>query len=291
MLVDAIRAEGFRLSKNRGILFWSLIFPQILFLAGAILSFVIEKSGVVAASGNAEARAEMAAAMPKTGVLDMGQSLAASGNDLANPLILAFVLIGAAILFAGDYRWETWRLVTSRNSRVNLVLGKVVVFAGLALAAMLAFIITGLTTDVIQAAVFSRPLGFSMSVSDVGHFLAAAALSLVRITQFVMIGLLIATVTRSLLATLFVPLVLGIGQAFGPLVMGQARVDPDGWIGILALPARAVGALYNLVAGGLEASLVPDGMAIKAAISLALWTLLPLVGAIAWFNRQDLSKE
>ena len=290
MLLDAIRAEGFRLSKNRGILFWSTIFPQFLFLAGAILAFVIEKSGV-AKSGSPEAQAEMAAAMPSTGVLDMGQSLAGSGNDLSNPLILAFVLIGAAILYAGDYRWETWRLVTSRNSRLNLLLGKVVVFAGLAVAAMLAFIITGLTTDVIQAAVFSRPLGFSMSITDVGQLLVMAALSLVRIVQFVMIGLLIAVVTRSLLATLFVPLVLGIAQSFGPLAMAQAQLDPDGWLGIMALPARAVGALYNLTAGGLEASLVPDGMAIKATVSLALWTLLPLLGAIFWFNRQDLSKE
>ena len=29
----------------------------------------------------------------------------------------------------------------------------------------------------------------------------------------------------------------------------------------------------------------------KAATSLALWTLVPLAGALVWFQRQDLSKE
>ena len=35
-----------------------------------------------------------------------------------------FVLIGAATIYAGDYRWETWRLISARNSRVNLLLAK-----------------------------------------------------------------------------------------------------------------------------------------------------------------------
>ena len=29
----------------------------------------------------------------------------------------------------------------------------------------------------------------------------------------------------------------------------------------------------------------------KAILSLTLWTVVPLAGAIAWFNHQDLSKE
>jgi len=45
------------------------------------------------------------------------------------------------------------------------------------------------------------------------------------------------------------------------------------------------------VRGGDAAAGVPDGVLLKAWISVALWTLLPAAGAIAWFNRQDLSKE
>lgn len=288
MLVDAIRAEGFRLLKNRVVLFWSVVFPQLLFLTGALIAFSMTKGRV---GGSAEANAKMEAALPSTGLLDVGQSLVGSGDDLANPLILAFILIGAAILYAGDYRWETWRLVTARNTRVNLMLGKVVVFASLAASAILAFILVSIATDFIQAAIFSRPLGFTMSAADFGHLLAMAALALVRLIQFVMIGLLAAAVTRSLLAALFVPLVVGVGQAFGALLMPQAGLDPDGWFGILIMPARALGYLNSLIVGGIPASVVPDGMAAKASLSLILWTLLPFAGALAWFRRQDLSKE
>ena len=288
MLVDAIRAEGFRLSKNRTVLFWSVLFPQLLMLVGAVIGMLMAKAQI---GGSDEANAKMQAAMPSTGVLDIGQSLVASGNDLANALVLAFILIGAAILYAGDYRWETWRLVTARNTRTNLMVGKVIVFAGLAAVAMLAFIVTGIASDFVQAAVFDRPLAFTMSATDVGHLLAMAALALVRLVQFVMIGLLAAAVTRSLLAALFVPLVLGVGQAFGSLLLPQAGIDPDSWFGILVMPARALGYLNSLIVGGIPASVVPDGMLIKAALSLGLWTLVPLAGALAWFKRQDLSKE
>ena len=46
MLVDAIRAEGFRLSKNRTALFWSLAFVPIISVAiGAVTQFVLKGSG------------------------------------------------------------------------------------------------------------------------------------------------------------------------------------------------------------------------------------------------------
>ena len=45
MLVDAIRAEGFRLSKNKTALFWSLLFVPIISLAiGAVTNFVLKGS-------------------------------------------------------------------------------------------------------------------------------------------------------------------------------------------------------------------------------------------------------
>ncbi|MBA3048182.1 MAG: hypothetical protein FP822_01205, partial [Brevundimonas sp.] len=45
MLVDAIRAEGFRLSRNRTALFWSLVFvPMIMLVIGAVTNFVLKGS-------------------------------------------------------------------------------------------------------------------------------------------------------------------------------------------------------------------------------------------------------
>ena len=38
-------------------------------------------------------------------------------------------------------------------------------------------------------------------------------------------------------------------------------------------------------------AVLADGIILKSWISLTLWTLLPLAGALAWFRKQDLSKE
>jgi len=44
------------------------------------------------------------------------------------------------------------------------------------------------------------------------------------------------------------------------------------------------------VNGALEAP-VTDDTVWRSLIGLGLWTVLPLIGALAWFRRQDLSKE
>lgn len=129
MLVDAIRAEGFRLSKNRTALFWSVLFAPILTLAlGALTSFVL-KSNETKLMADTEASPELREMLVST-PLDLGQALVTSAGNLANPLVLAFVVIGAATLYAGDYRWETWRLISARNTRTNLLLGKLAVLGG-----------------------------------------------------------------------------------------------------------------------------------------------------------------
>ena len=46
-----------------------------------------------------------------------------------------------------------------------------------------------------------------------------------------------------------------------------------------------------VIFGGAAAANLPAGLVLKAWVSLGLWTLVPLAGALAWFQRQDLSKE
>jgi ABC-2 type transport system permease protein len=72
------------------------------------------------------------------GLLDQVIKAVAGGRDLRG----LFLMIGAAAILAGDYRWETWRLLTPRNTRQNLLLAKLVVvgeaiFWSLALTALL----------------------------------------------------------------------------------------------------------------------------------------------------------
>jgi ABC-2 type transport system permease protein len=290
MLVDAIRAEGFRLSRNRTALFWSLAFVPILSVAiGALTSFVL-KGSETRILGDEKMPEELKAALAG-GTLDMADALVSAAGNLANPLVLLFVLIGAATLYAGDYRWETWRLITARNSRANLLLAKLAVVAVLALSAMGFMLVASLIENLIKAAVFERSLTFALTGEMAGQFLGFAALSGLRILQFAMMGMLAAVVTRSLLAALFVPLVFGIAQFFSPQMLGPMGVMPDAWLSVLVNPGAATDAIQAAIAGGVRAAALPDGLLPKAWVSLTLWTVVPLAGALAWFRRQDLSKE
>ena len=290
MLVDAIRAEGFRLSRNRTALFWSLAFVPILSVAiGALTNFVL-KGSETKILGDEKMPEELKAALGR-GTLDMADAMVTAAGNLANPLVLLFVLIGAATLYAGDYRWETWRLITARNTRVNLLLAKLAVVALLALSAMGFMLVASVIENLIKATVFERSLTFSLTGAMTGQFLGFAGLSWLRILQFAMMGMLAAVVTRSLLAALFVPLVFGIAQFFTPQMLGPMGVMPDAWLSVLVNPGAATDAIQAAIAGGVRAAALPDGLLLKAWVSLGLWTLAPLAGALAWFRRQDLSKE
>lgn len=290
MLVDAIRAEGFRLSKNKTALFWSLLFVPIISLAiGAVTNFVL-KGSETKILGDEKMPAELKAALGR-GTLDMADALVTAAGNLANPLVLLFVLIGAATLYAGDYRWETWRLISARNTRVNLLLAKLVVVAILALAAMGFMLLGSVLENLIKAAVFERTLTFALTGDAAGRFVGFFGLSWLRIIQFAMMGMLAAAVTRSLLAALFVPLVFGVAQFFTPQMLGPMGVMPDAWLSILVNPGASIDAIQATIAGGERAAALPDGLLLKAWVSVGLWTLVPLAGALAWFRKQDLSKE
>ena len=285
MLADAIRSEAYRLLRNRTAVFWSVFFVPVVGLAISVFSFFMLKSKADQLAG------KLPPELALSGPLDLGASLADNAGGLANPAILAFLLIGAATLYAGDYRWETWRLISARNSRPNLLLGKVGVLKFLALAAMLVFLLIGSMSDVAKGLIFDRPMTFGFGAEQAGQFALLFLLSFVRVVQFLMISLLAATLTRSLLAALFIPLVVGVGQFFLGQFAPMLGLEPGDWLAQLLMPGLAFDTLKTLIKGGIAAAGMPDGIMIKAIVSLAVWSLAPLAAAITWFGRQDLSKE
>lgn len=285
MLADAIRSETYRLSKNRTALFWSVLFiPIFSLIVGAIAIFVTK-------SHEAKLAGKLPPELLSRDPLNLADSLLKTTADFANPAILLFILIGAAIIYAGDYRWETWRLISARNTRTNLVAGKVVVVIGLTVLASVAMLISSLLTSLIQAAVLSRALTFSLTAAAATDIVQLTLLSWARIIQFTMLALLAATFTRSLLAALFVPLVISIGQFFLPQMLMPMGVVPTGWLVSLLSPGFGADLLKAAIHGGMEAADLPPQAVLKGVLGLTLWTVAPLVGAIGWFNRQDLSKE
>lgn len=286
MLADAIRSESYRFGKNRMGVFWSLIFVPIAALVIAVGMMVFTKVN----GGEITVGDETVSTLP-SGELNLVASTVGAAADLANPLIMAFLLIGAATVYAGDYRWETWRLITARNARPNLVLGKVATVIVTALLAIVGWLLFSLVADLIQAVMFERPLTASLTGEQTGQFFGLTGLAWLRLIQFTMLALLAAAVTRSLLAALFVPLVVTIGQFFLMQAMGIVGLTPQDWLAQLLIPGMGYDMIKASLQGGPAAAIVPDNGVSMGLVSLGLWTLVPPAIAIVWFQRQDLSKE
>ena len=285
MLADAIRSESWRLLKNRTVLSWSLIFVPVVVLAfsigGAFFDAKVERMAE-------QLPPELAAA---NSVLDLGATLVSTAGQLANPALLAFLLIGAATIFAGDYRWETWRLISARNNRANLIMGKAGAVKLMPLTGLLLFLIAAVIGAVAKGLILDRDLVFRFGGEEARTFGLLFLLAYVRVIQFLLLSLLAATLTRSQLAALFVPLVVGVAQGLlvtATPILGWSPVD---WQTLLLFPGAAYETLQAIVVGGVPAAVLQDGIAWRAIASLALWSFVPFGLTLWWFGRQDLSKE
>jgi ABC-2 type transport system permease protein len=286
MLADAIRSETWRLLQNRTAMFWSIVFVPVISLVLAIGGFLFLQSKMDGAMQTLPPELKLNAR-----AVDLGQSLVDAAGALAHPAVLAFLLIGAATVFAGDYRWETWRLITARNSRPNLIMGKAGAVKLLTLAGLALLLVASMGADVAKGLIFGRSFAFAFGGDEALSFGLLALLSYVRAVQFLLLSLLAATVTRSLLAALFVPLVIGVGQFFLAKMSPLFGWQMGDWATMLLFPGEGYELLKVLVQGGVEAALVPAGAAWRALTGLALWSFAPFFLALWWFQRQDLSKE
>jgi len=289
MLADAFRAENYRFWKNRMTVLWSIAFvPVIGVIFGAIGNIVL-KINTPRLMADSDLPPQVAQLMGG-GALDLGASMVAAAAKLASPPLLLFVLIAAATIYAGDYRWETWRLISARNSRRNLLLGKIGVVGVVGLVALAAMVVSGVVSDTVKATVLERPLTFHMDAGDAGRWGLLTLLSWSRVMQFTLLALLAATLSRSLLAALFVPIVVGVAGSAAPALLAAMGMAPDHWLSVLLSPGGAIEALQAAVDPQPGESL-PEGLIVKAWTSAILWTALPLAGALLLFRRQDLSKE
>lgn len=286
MLADALRAETYRFSLNRVLVFISLMLTPLLFVLGGFLFHWATKT-----KGDEAARAANLPLPVPTEAVNLGDAFGFAAGTCANGFVLICVLIAAATIYAGDYRWETWRLISARNDRMSLILAKVGVVKIIAIISSLFFLVASFIFMVAQAVVYERGLSFSVAGGDIGGIALTWLLSYVRIVQFTLVGLLAAVMTRSLLAALIVPWALGFLQSiFGQIAPALLGMAPHGWTLQLLLPGLAYDTLKEVVAGALEPPMA-HAVIWKALTGLALWIVIPLAGALAWFNRQDLSKE
>lgn len=284
MLLDALAAENHRFLRNRQAVAWSVLFVPIIGLVLSVFGsmFLKQKMGDIT-------EARLPVEIEVSGSLDLGHALVNLAGDLTNPMMLLFVLIGASIIYAGDYRWETWRLISARNSRTNLILAKVGTVKLLTLAALVLLAAFGFVEEIVKGFIFERTLGFTMTGERAADIGLLTLLAYVRVVQVMMLSLLAAVVTRSLLAALFTPLVVMVAQmVLGNVIPLFGWTEAD-WQAQFLLPGLAYDTLKHVVLGGMDAPAA--NVAWMAAASLAGWCLAPLGASLAWFGRQDLSKE
>ena len=287
MLFDALKAETYRILRNRMTILFSVVLVPLLFAVGSIAYHIISESR------GGELAAKLGVNIASSQPLNIAEAFMMAADRGANGAVLVFMLIAAATVYAGDYRWETWRLISARNDRTSLILGKVGTMKVLALATMGLFLIASIVYLVAQATIYERPMSFSLGAAEAGDAVVLAVLSFIRIIQFGLVALLTAVLTRSLLASLFVPWVLGFGQS----ILGQIPVmmllglKPSDWTSQLILPGLAYDTLKGMVVPGITSIPGVENAMLPALSGLALWTIAPLALAILWFRRQDLSKE
>ncbi|WP_343699802.1 ABC transporter permease [Caulobacter sp.] len=275
MLADAIAAERFRLLRDHSALFWGFCFAPLI-------------GFMVSVGGDLFLRAVVRKPMPgvTVGLVDQVIKVLADG---ASTFSVLFLMIGAATVLAGDYRWETWRLLTPRNTRQNLLLAKLIVvgeaiFWNLVLSALLAAV-----AAVLGSVISQRTLTFSAFDRNLFDAVGVLAVTWLEAMTLAALAAGVGVLTRSTMGVVIVCL----GVRFVQTVMASSlRLLEQGqpsWK-LMAIPVYDADLLRATL---LDASQLgaPAANAGPALAILAAWIALLTAGAVFLFRRQDLTKE
>jgi len=289
MLADAFAAERLRFFKARGTLFWSLCFvPIISVMLGLLQGFTLRMVNVKASS-----QGTRDLDLIRTPVAFLEQAVDAVSGSNFFIMQLFFLIAGSAIL-AGDYRWETWRFLTPRNTRTNLLLAKLATFGvatviGLALLAvggMLAGLVSaGLTGGPVT---WAKPEGYTLT-----QFAGIFAIAWLEMMALGALAAVIAVATRAGLAALLVPVGVWIFQGFFVSLVSK------GFESQLRPPLQYMAGLPVLDADLLKAALTPAAELGTAGpvnwpvalVALIGWIVVLTALAVWLFKRQDLTRE
>lgn len=272
MLFDAIASEAYKFLHNTSALFWGFFCVPLVVLAFHLCL---------------ETYLHLHFALPLP--VDPGHEILGALALGGSSFIQIFFVAGAAAIFAGEYRWETWRLVTPRNSRFNLLAAKYAVY-GMACAASLAALAIGAGLSSLYAALLRGmpllPLPVLFAPQALGVFLVTWAELLVLGAFTALVAVATRAITGALLAGIFFSFAQGIGMAVvhpweAPLK--DFALFPD----MSAYLLRAWVSGQEMAPGVFAdpAKIVP------AACFLAAWILVGGGAAAAFFQYQDLPRE
>ena len=272
MIIEALRAELYKLSRNRWSTFWAFGFMPLFALGIGVIEQIVFH-------------------IYMGDILPFASPMQDSLGGLATFSASIFQLCGiagAAIIFGGEYRWETWRAALTRVDRAPIMAAKMLAFA-LAISASLAlcgvarlivgFIDMGLTGFATWPPVDAGTIVLAHLIG-----FAASFLQIMVTAAFVM---LVCVVSRAMTAGIVATLLTLVACEIASL-RGNFGDDPT-WLLFPNISGEAVRQSANITMGGRDGLLAH--FAPLGAAALVLWFILLFGAALALFMRQDLSKE
>jgi len=281
-MLDAVRAEALKLRRHRATWLMVWIYPiAFTLIIGGVLLY-----GMFAAHGPA-GPPQPAAEWIQDSTMLWKVPTSAPGR---------FLIAGfAAVVFAGEYGWNTWKLIIPARTRWQLIAAKWAVTLGfLVIALVAADLITLLGGWLGSLQDGELPAGLTLAAVAEAHWKAGAH-ALLPIIYTIAFAALFAILTQSILATVILSIAMVVVEGMLPLIAiffhGYAPAL-TAWM-VKVLPLYHMANLNAWAKGGATIPLGPKEMLslpwTTSFWALTAWIVAAGVGTQVRFLRQDLN--
>jgi ABC-type transport system involved in multi-copper enzyme maturation permease subunit len=294
MLLNQLRAEWIKVNKNRvltGFLVWIFPIGQMAFAVVTVLAFFVSEKSALA----------MAMISSHQWDLDMISVWTILTTFPFNVFGRMLPLALMAVVFAGEYEWDTWKNVIPRGKRGHLVLSKYLVVIALV---MISLLLTGLASTIghaIDHKLLNLPYTPEMNWENFVDFLVLygqqmllGLLSLLILAGF---AALASILTRSILGAVLTGLGFAIIEPLSLALLVFLRAvtgNPDTVNAYIITPSFHLDNAYSwfLFDEPVTTSFTTLSVEIGPGLSLIVlvfWAALLTTLAMLLFQRQDIT--
>jgi ABC-2 type transport system permease protein len=283
-MLDALSAEALKLTRHKATWFLVWLYP-ILFLTLFLISIVV----ALVHPGPAGKAESAAAWIAQTAII-----WKLPGQTIGRILISAYV----AVVFAGEYGWNTWKLIVPHRGRASLILAKFALTALLFAAALAMTAAICVLFSWLEGVAGGHPAPSGITAAALLRVHAETALAGLAPFLFTLALIALAAVlTRSMLAALVIGIVVAMLEQilvkFAPLLYGYSPWLV--WTLFHGLPGYHFGNLASWIGEGVSLRTpFPDGRVVASAWTTSLavtaaWTAGLAAATFAAFKRQDIN--
>lgn len=290
-MIDAVRAEWIKIIRNARLtaaLVW--IFPiaaATTLVVGFIISLV--SGGFAAFMGQSTWSSDLVAIW---GVINRFPV-----NVFGRMLPLAFM----AVVFAGEFQWETWRLIVPRAERTKLLLAKL---AAIVLAVTLSLALASVIMVALQAAghaalgeVYGPDLTVEMVSQAARNLLVEALIASLTLLLLGAFAAVSAFITKTVLGALMLSFGFSLVEllSLGVLALLSSWFDRPGILNLYRyMPNFNLENLRAWVIEGHGLTALPFNLVVEASLGesllfVGIWITAVVAWANSIFRRQDIT--